>query len=133
MLNIIIVCGPDGSGKQKVLERVWKVLSHSKCGKHISDIDNPIDVVKSKDGVNVGVAKRMSESSLESLIENNRGLDILICSARKTKDARRYWDLIRQANGGYAAFLKWKEREQYRVKTEELLCRQILSCCHCFN
>ncbi len=133
MLHIIIVCDQDGSGKKKVLERVWKALSHNKCGRRISDIDNPIDMVKSKDGVNVGVAKRISESSIKSLIENNRGLDVLICSARNNKDARRYWDMIQQANGGYATFLKWKEREQYRVKTEELLCRQILLCCHCFN
>ena len=133
MLHIIIVCGPDGSGKNKVLERVWKTLSHNKCGGRISDMDNPIDMVKSKDGVNVGVAKKISESGIKSLIENNRGLHTLICSARKARIAWQYCNLIQQANGGYAVFLKRREEKQYRERTEDLLCLQILSCCSCFN
>lgn len=133
MLHIIIVCGPDGSGKNKVLERLWKALSHNRCGRRISDIANPIDMVKSENGDNVGVTKKISESSIKSLIENNRGLHTLICSARKTKVAWQYCNLIQQANGGYAVFLKRKEQKQYRERTEELLCLQVLSCCRCFN
>ena len=133
MLHIIIVCGPDGSGKKEVLRRVLKALSHNKHGRYISDIDNPIHMVKSKDGVNVGVAKKISESDLKSLIENNRGLHILICSARNAKIAWQYCTLIQQANGDYAVFLKRKEQKQYRERTEALLCLQILSCCRCFN
>ena len=133
MLHIIIVCGPDGSGKQEALERVWKTLSHNKNGRRISDMDNPVDMVKSVDGVKVGVAKKISESDLKSLIENNRGLHVLICSARRDSLAWKYCNLIQQANGGYAVFLKRKEQRQYRERTEGLLCHQILSCCCCFN
>ena len=133
MLHIIIVCGPDGSGKQAALERVRKTLSHTKNGRRISGMDNPIDIVKSEDGVKVGVAKKISESDIKSLIENNRGLHVLICSTRKDSVAWKYCDLIQQANGGYAVFLKRKEQKQYRERTEGLLCLQMLSCCRCFN
>ena len=133
MLHVIIICGPDRSGKQKVLERVLNALSHNKSGRRISDIENPINMVKCKDGVNVGVAKKTSESDIKSLIENNRGLHVLICSARKDNVAWKYCTLIQQANGGYVVLLKRKEQKPYRERTEDLLCRQILSCCRCFN
>ena len=133
MLHIVIVCGPDGSGKQEVLKRVWKVLSHNKHGRRISDIDNPVDTVKSDEGVKVGVAKKISEPDIKSLIENNIDLHILICSARTDNVAWKYCNLIQQANGGYAVFLKRKEQKQYREQAGELLCHQILSCCRCFN
>ena len=133
MLHIIIVCGPDGSGKKKVLERVWKALSHNKNGRRISAVDNPIDMVKSKNGVAVGVAKAISESDVKCLIKNSRGLHILICSTRKDGVAWKYCNLIQQANGEYIVFLKRKEQRQYKERTEESLCNQILSCCTCFK
>ena len=133
MLHIIIVCGPDGSGKKNVLKRVLKALSHNKCVRRISDIGNPINMVKSKKEVNVGVAEKISESDVKSLVEYNRGLHILICSARKDSVAWKYCNLIQQANGGYAVFLKRKEQKQYREQAMELLCHQILSCCRSFN
>ena len=132
MLHVIIVCGPDGSGKQAALKRVWETLSHNKNGRRFSGMDNPVNIVKSEDGIKVGVAKKISESDIKSLIENNRGLHVLICSARKDSVAWKYCNLIQQANGGYAVFLKRKEQRQYRERTEELLCLQIQSCCRCF-
>ena len=133
MLHIIIVCGPDGSGKRKVLERALKALARNKCGRRIRAKDNFIAMVKNQDEVNVGVAKKISESDIKSLIENNGGLNILICSARTDSVAWKYCNLIQQGNGGYAVFLKRNEQKQNRERTEALLCCQILSCCHCFN
>lgn len=132
-MNIIILCGPDGSGKKGVVDSVKKVLSRVEFGKNVHVNKAHIYVVSSKDGVKIGLAKKITESDINSLMADSRGIEVLVCSTRTDKDAWRYCDLIREVSGGYAILLKRKEQQQDREWIEALLCRQILSCINSFT
>lgn len=131
-MNIIILCGPDGSGKKGVVDSVKKVLSRVEFGKNVHVNKASIYVVSSKDGVKIGLAKKIAESDINSLMANPRGIEVLVCTTRTDKDAWRYCDLIREACGGYVILLKRKEQQQDRKWIEALVCRQILSCINSF-
>lgn len=129
-MNIIILCGPDGSGKKGVVDSVKKVLSRVEFGKNVHVNKAHIYVVSSKDGVKIGLAKKITESDINSLTADSRGIEVLVCSTRTDKDAWHYCDLIREACGGYVILLKRKEQQKDRKRIDELLCRQILVCSH---
>lgn len=132
-MNIIILSGPDGSGKKCVIDSVGKVLNKDKFGKKVHVNKASIYVVSSKEGVKIGLAKKIAESDINSLMANSRGIEVLVCSTRTDKDAWHYCDLIREACGGYVILLKRKEQQQDREWIEALLCRQILSCINSFT
>lgn len=129
-MNIIILSGPDGSGKKSVIASVEKVLNKDKFGKKVHVNKASIYVVSSKEGVKIGLAKKIAESDINSLMANSRGIEVLVCSTRTDKDAWHYCDLIREACGGYVILLKRKEQQKDRKRIDELLCRQILVCSH---
>ena len=129
-MNIIILCGPDGSGKKRVIDSVGKVLNKDKFGKKVYANKASIYVVSSKDGVKIGLAKKIAESDINSLMANPRGIEVLVCTTRTDKDAWRYCDLMQSAHGGYVVLLKRKEQQKDRKRIDELLCRQILVCSH---
>jgi hypothetical protein len=102
-------------------------------GKNVHVNKAHIYVVSSKDGVKIGLAKKITEFDINSLMADSRGIEVLVCSTRTDKDAWHYCDLIRKACGGYVVLLKRKEQQQDREWIEALLCRQILSCINSFT
>ena len=66
--------------------------------------------MSSKDGVKIGLAKKIAESDINSLMANPRGIEVLVCTTRTDKDAWRYCDLMQSAHGGYVVLLKRKEQ-----------------------
>ena len=133
MFHIVILCGPDGSGKRNVLDSVRKTLSAKNFGNTVRVNRKPIHLVSSDDGVNIGLAKGISEFDINDLLADAKGIEVLICSTRTDKEAWRYCDLIQSAHGGYVVLLKRKESQKNRKRIEELLCRQILACSNTFT
>ena len=132
MFHIVILCGPDGSGKRNVLDSVRKALSTKNFGNAVRVNRKPIHLLSSDDGVKIGLAKKLTESEINSLIADSRGIEVLVCSTRTDKDAWRYCDLIQSAHGEYVVLLKRKEPQKDRKRIGELLCRQIIACSHAF-
>ena len=132
MFHIVILCGPDGSGKRNVLDSVRKALSTKNFGNAVRVNRKPIHLLSSDDGVKIGLAKGISEFYINDLLVDAKGIEVLICSTRTDKEAWRYCDLIQSAHGGYVVLLKRKEPQKDRKRIDELLCRQILACSHAF-
>ena len=132
MLHIVILCGPDGSGKRHVLDGVRKACSIKGFETTVRVNRKPIRVASSDGGVKIGVAKKITESDINDLLADSKRIEVLICSTRTDKEAWRYSDLIRKEQGGYVVFLKRKELQEDRKRHEEMLCRQILACSHVF-
>ena len=130
MFHIVVLCGPDGSGKRQVLDDVRKVLTSKGFGNTVRVNRMSIYLASSAGGIKIGLAKKITKSDIKDLLADDKGIEVLICSARTDNEAWCYCDLIQKSRGGYVVLLKRKELPKDRKKSDKMVCHQILACSH---